>query len=222
MQNRFAPDILHRFVLAICLSAVGWQLPAEILSLNQGESIAIIGNTLADRMQHHGWLETYVQSTHADHHLTIRNLGFAGDEVNRRPRSQDFGTPDEWLTKVKADVVFCFFGYNEALRGEAGLGQFESDLRAMLDGMLDNKYNGKSPPRIVVFSPIAHENLNHHVLPDGSENNKKLALYTARMKSVCDAKGVLFCQLVWTDQATLCYGQPATHSEWNSFIGPWE
>ena len=34
-------------------------LPFEI---NPGDHICIIGNTLADRMQHDGWLETYLQA----------------------------------------------------------------------------------------------------------------------------------------------------------------
>ena len=32
---------------------------ADKLDLRQGDHICIIGNTLAERMQHDGWLETY-------------------------------------------------------------------------------------------------------------------------------------------------------------------
>ncbi|GIT30121.1 MAG: hypothetical protein Ct9H300mP1_21670 [Planctomycetaceae bacterium] len=58
------------------------------------------------------------------------------------------------MTKVKADVVFCFFGYNEALRGEPGLAGFRKDLGDMLSGMKGQKYNGKSAPQVIVFSPM--------------------------------------------------------------------
>ena len=92
----------------------------EGLTLKKGESIGIIGNTLADRMQHHGWLETYIQALHPNLDLTIRNLGYAADELKVRDRADNFGNPDQWLTKVKADVVFAFFGRNEALRGDEG------------------------------------------------------------------------------------------------------
>lgn len=163
--------------------------------LNKGDHIAVIGNTLADRMQHDGWLETYLQALHPDLELTFRNLGFSGDEVNRRPRSESFGDADQWLTKVKADVVFCFFGYNEALRGLSELSDFEKNLVEMIDQMRDQKYNGTSPPRLVVCSPIAHQNLYSPNLPDGSENNEKLAAYTDSMKKVCEEKGVAFVDL---------------------------
>ena len=35
---------------------------ADPLELHKGDHISIIGNTLADRMQHDGWLETMLQS----------------------------------------------------------------------------------------------------------------------------------------------------------------
>lgn len=167
----------------------------ERFELQPGDHVAYIGNTLADRMQHHAWLETYIHAMNPKHNLTFRNLAFPGDEVKTRVRSENFGSPDQWLTKVQADVVFCFFGYNEALRGEAGLESFRKELAETLDGMLAQQYQGESAPRIVVFSPIAHENLHSPHLPDGSANNKNLALYTSAMRDVCREKDVRFVDL---------------------------
>ena len=168
---------------------------AAEFELRKGDRICYIGNTLADRMQHHGWLETLIQAIHPELDISVRNLGFPGDEVKTRPRSASFGSPDEWLTKTKADVVFCFFGYNEALRGPDGLPEFETQLAEMLDGILAQKYNGQSQPRPVLFSPIAHEDLNDPLLPDGSQNNKHLALYTESMRRVAEQKSVRFVDL---------------------------
>src|SRR5437879_227540 len=91
---------------------------AEAFELKPGDHICIIGNTLADRMQHDGWLETYIQSRFPKHDLVFRNLGFSGDELTIRLRSADFGSPDQWLRKNKSDVVFAFFGYNESFDAE--------------------------------------------------------------------------------------------------------
>ncbi|MEO1993686.1 MAG: PVC-type heme-binding CxxCH protein, partial [Planctomycetaceae bacterium] len=165
------------------------------LKLQTGDHVCYIGNTLADRMQHHAWLETLIHALHPKHELTFRNLGFSADEVKTRPRSANFGSPDDWLAKTKADVVFCFFGYNESLRGAEGLAGFSNDLGQMIDGMRQQKYNGKSAPRLVVFSPIAHENLNSPHLPDGTENNKRIALYARAMQKVCEEKKVLYVDL---------------------------
>ena len=168
---------------------------AESLQLKKGDHVAYIGNTMADRMQHSAWLETYIHAMYPDLELTFRNLGYPGDELKLRPREDNFGSPDEWLTKVQANVVFAFFGYNEALKGPAGLDGFRKDLAETIDGMLSQKYDGKSAPRLVFFSPIAHENLKSPHLPDGSENNAKLALYTQAMKEVCASKNVFFVDL---------------------------
>ncbi len=167
-------------------------------ALQPNDHISIIGNTLAERMQYDGWLETMLQARFPKHELVVRNLGFSGDEINTRLRSKNFGTPDEWLsglaqpiggyednrfagTNTKADVVFAFFGYNESFAGQAGLEAFKKDLADWITHTLAQKYNGESAPRVVLFSPIAHEDLGNPDLPDGKENNERLALYTKAM-----------------------------------------
>src|SRR6266478_9025820 len=76
------------------------------LELKPGDHICIIGNSLAERMQHDGWLETLLYARFPKHNLVIRNLGYPGDEVagyldrpnlNFRMRSMDYGTADQWL-----------------------------------------------------------------------------------------------------------------------------
>ena len=199
MQNLKIPLCFLLFATgALPLLESGAKPPG--LEIHPADHICYIGNTMADRMQHHAWLETYLHALYPDYELTFRNLGFAGDELKTRPRSANFGSPDQWLSKCQADVIFCFFGYNEALRGEAGIASFETDLEELIDQMRSQQYNGKSPPRLVVFSPIAHENLRSQHLPDGVENNKKLALYRDIMEQVCDTKQVLFVDLFTATQ----------------------
>ncbi|MBT4692700.1 MAG: SGNH/GDSL hydrolase family protein, partial [Planctomycetaceae bacterium] len=168
---------------------------AQNLELPENANITIIGNTLADRMQHYPWLESYTQAMHPNHSLVFRNLGFSGDEVNARQRSANFGSADQWLTKTNADVVLCFFGYNEALRGADTVDAFSKNLAAMIDGMLAQKYNGTAAPTVVIFSPIAHEDLNSPHLPDGKQNNALLELFTQAMKQVCQQKSVRFVDI---------------------------
>ncbi|HEV2949482.1 MAG TPA: PVC-type heme-binding CxxCH protein, partial [Gemmataceae bacterium] len=146
-------------------------------------------------MQHHGWLETVIQSRFPEHHLVFRNLGFNGDELTIRLRSEGFGSPDEWLTRTKADVIFAFFGYNESFAGQQGLDKFKKDLDQFVKHTLGQKYNGKSSPRLVLFSPIAHENLHDRNLPDGHENNERLKLYSEAMAEVAKTNKVLFVDL---------------------------
>ncbi len=187
-----------------------WQ---QTFVLQPQTHICIIGNTLGERLQRDGWLEAMIQARFPKHELVFRNLAFSGDEVDTRLRSKNFGTPDEWLsglatpiggyednrlagTNTRADVVFAFFGYNESYAGQAGLDAFKKTLGGWLTHTLGQKYNGKSAPRVVLFSPIAHEDLGSPDLPDGKANNQRLEIYTKAMAEVARAHaGVVFVDL---------------------------
>src|SRR5262249_8817692 len=125
----------------------------------------------------------------------FRHLGFSGDELTIRLRSAGFGTPDQWLTTTRADVIFAFFGYNESFGAQAGLDKFKKDLDDFIKHTLRQRYNGKSAPRLVLFSPVAHENLHDRNLPDGSDNNRRLELYTNAMAQVAKTNHVVFVDL---------------------------
>lgn len=168
---------------------------AQNLELKKGDHIAIVGNTLADRMQHDGWFETRLQARFPESDLVIRNLGFSGDEITLRLRSANFGTPDAWLERVKANVIFAFFGYNESYAGEAGLKKFKADLASEIKHWQGKQYDGKSAPRVVIFSPIAFENTKNSNLPDGSAHNPRLKMYSDAMKEVATANNAQYVDL---------------------------
>jgi len=206
--------------LAVCALFFG-QLAAQAatptttlpLRLQPQDRIAIVGNTLAERMQHFGHFEALLQQRFPKHELVVRNLGFPGDELTMRLRSAGFGSPDDHLKFVEADVVFAFFGYNESYNGEPGLAKFKQALREFVHHTLAQKYNGTSAPRLVLFSPISHEDLRDPNLPDGKANNARLALYTSAMAEVAKAEGVGFVDLFTpTSQSNIFRGdtRPAT------------
>jgi putative heme-binding domain-containing protein len=169
--------------------------PAVKLQLRPGDHISFLGNTLAERMQHDGWLETLLQDRFPRHNLSFRNLGFSGDELTLRLRSAGFGSPDDWLSRTGTSVVFAFFGYNESFAGKEGLDQFKKDLDDFIKHTRSQKYDGKAAPRLVLFSPIAHEDLRDRNLPDGKANNVRLALYTTAIAEVARANKVPFVDL---------------------------
>ncbi len=171
---------------------------APAIELRKGDHVSLVGNTLAERMQHAGWLETLLQARFPDRELVIRNLGYSGDELTLRLRSEGFGSPDDHLRRTETDVVLAFFGANEAHAGPAGLPKFKTDLAEYLRHLRGQKFNEDSTPRVVLFSPIAHEDLRDPHLPDGAAHNAHLALYTAAMAEVAKAEGVPFVDLFAT------------------------
>ena len=98
------------------------------MKLQPGDRIAVLGGGLADRMQHDGWLETFLQARFPEHRLVVRHLGFTGDELTVRFRSTNFGSPEDWLNRTQATVVFAFFGYNESFRDLQGIEEFKKNL----------------------------------------------------------------------------------------------
>ena len=164
-------------------------------AFQKGDKICLIGNSLSERMQHDGWMETLIQRETPQLQLSFRNLSVCGDEVAKRPRSENVPNSEALLTLCKPDVVFCFFGYNESFQGQPGLEKFKNDYAAMIENYKAKNFNGKNSLRFVLFSPIAQENLHNNLLPDGSANNNRLALYANAIKEVAEAKKETYVDL---------------------------
>jgi glucose/arabinose dehydrogenase/azurin len=184
------------------------------LELRSGDHIALIGNTLPDRFQHSGWLESFIYLGHPNLDLVIRNLAVAGDEVKIRHRPQGFGSPDDWLKKTQADVIFAFFGFNESFHGTDGLAQFKADLDEFLNHTAGQNYSGKGSPRVVLFSPIANEKHPDPNFADPTTNNANITLYVRAMREVAAQHGALFVDLFTPSQKLFAdaaaKGQPLT------------
>jgi len=187
--------------------------PPAKLDVAKGDHIAIVGNALAERMQHSGWFEALAQKAFAEQELTFRNLGFATDEVNARQRSENFGSPEEWLKKTGADVVFAMFGFNESFAGYEGLEKFKAELVKFIQATKAANYSGRGNARLVLFSPIAQEKVPDPNLPDPAANNTNIQNYTAAMAEVAKANDVQFVDLFSASQDLYKTAkQPLTHN----------
>ncbi len=164
-------------------------------AFQQGDVVAILGNGLPDRMQHDGWMETLLQSSLRDKQVRFRNMSASGDRPDSFPRSKGATSMTEYLQHVKADVVFAFFGYNESYGGVEKAGEYQKKLVAFVKKTRGSKANGKSFPRIVLFSPIAHENMQNPNVPDGKAHNIELEAYTKATEAAAKEAGVAFVDL---------------------------
>jgi putative membrane-bound dehydrogenase-like protein len=173
-------------LVAVCLAA-----PVE---LKQGDHICLVGNALAERMQHHNYWETLLHQRFPNLNLTVRNLAFPGDEPYERIRSENFGDPDQHLKHSQASVVVYFFGFNESFAGESGLKRFTDDMTRLVKETQGKDY-GNGNPRVVLVSPIAFENLHDPNLPDGSEHNARLAIYSEALAKVAETTGAGFADV---------------------------
>jgi glucose/arabinose dehydrogenase/mono/diheme cytochrome c family protein len=104
-----------------------------------------------------------------------------------------FETPDEWLSRLKTDIVIAFFGYLESFQGPDGIANYKAELQAFIDHTLSQKYNGTAAPQLALVSPIAFEDLSATIdVPNGKKENKNLALYAAAMEEVALANNISF------------------------------
>jgi mono/diheme cytochrome c family protein/glucose/arabinose dehydrogenase len=194
--------------------------PQIVAPPSKGERIVLIGNGLAERDVYYHRIETELALRYPEHNLFFRNLGHVGDTPGFRPHPSRasqwafpgaekfnpglnvhkgqgfFPTPDQWLTHLKADTLFAFFGYNESFDGPTKVANFEAELSAWVQHTLSKAYNGSTAPRIVLVSPIAFENQSaKRDLPNGEKENAHLALYSAAIASVAKKHGLTFIDL---------------------------
>jgi len=188
------------------------------LQVRENDHLVLIGNNLGSRMMNFGFFETEVQLRYPDSMLVIRNMcdggntpgfrphsgrespwAFEGasafyDELTKNSGSQGhFETPDQWLTRLEADIIVAFFGFNESYRGAEGVENYKEELQAFIDHTLSQKYNGTESPRLALVSPIAFEDLSGIMdVPDGTQGNSNLSLYTEAMREVAANKQVMF------------------------------
>ena len=194
--------------------------PQKVAPPQKGERVVFIGNGLAERDVYYSRMETEFHLRYPALGLSVRNMGRPGDTAGFRPhparKSQwafpgaekfhpelaqhngkgFYSTPDQWLTHLKADTIFAFFGYNESFDGPDRVANYEAELEAFVKHTLTKAYNGAAAPRLVLVSPIAFEDLSaKRDLPNGKKENANLALYTAVMERVAKKNGLTFADL---------------------------
>ncbi|MEO1529274.1 MAG: SGNH/GDSL hydrolase family protein [Planctomycetota bacterium] len=167
--------------------------------IRPGDRIAIIGNTFADQLRIHGYLETLLLQHTIDDPVSIRNLGWGGDMLSARDRPTGFPTEESTLTAHKTDVIIACFGLGESFGGERGIDDFKAQLRSLITSHSGKKYNGKSDVRLILVSPIACEDRGKFT-PQRMKRNEDLAAYASAMREVAGESNVPFVDLFETSR----------------------
>lgn len=218
-RSRIVASVLSVFCLAPLLFAPAQA--ADKLKIEKGDHIVLLGSGMASRMMHFNHFETELYLRFPDADLVIRNMGDEGNTPGFRPHPSrnyeeqfafpgakglvnpafltnskpqgHFETPDQWLSRLGADTIIAFFGFNSSFEGPEGLERYKKELEAFLVHTLAQKYNGESAPQLALVSPTAFENLSGtYDVPDGKKENENLELYTAASKEIAEKNKVLF------------------------------
>lgn len=188
--------LCYGFALAVITTVLSCRQETEVWPFKPipESNIVVIGNSFAEGLQRSNYFETLLHLSFPEHHLRVRNLGWSADEVTLRPRPLNFGTLHEHLHQQQADVIIACFGMNESFKGRDSLAAFKEDLQVFLSGLRAHSHNGKTPPQIILVSPIAHEKLGGF-LPDPTDHNKDLKAYTRGMREVARSLDIPFIDL---------------------------
>ncbi len=180
-----------RALLALILLAAA--PGAFAVEFHSNDRVVFLGNTFADRLRLHSYLETSLLLYYPKLNLTFRDLGWPADEVALRPRPLNFGDIHQHLGEQKADVIFLFYGANESFKGKDGLEKFTQEYEALIREVLGHQYNGRSAPRVVLVSPIPQERLERQ--PDVTKRNEAIALYADAIKNLASANELGYVDL---------------------------
>jgi hypothetical protein len=113
-----------------------------------------------------------------------------GGFLAQRTQRGIFETEDQWLSRLKADVIIAFFGYNESFAGPAGLDNYKAELDAFVKHTLGQKYNGAAAPQLALVSPVAFRRPFRPARPARRQKGERnLKLYTKAMRKWPPATG---------------------------------
>ena len=170
------------------------RLPFEVLD---GERIAFLGNSTAERMSLFGHFESLLHQRFPGKHLVVRNFARPADEVGNRQRPGDYTQLDDPVAAFGADTYLLFFGFNESFAGPGGVATFTADYEKLLDELASQypRDDTKAAPRFVIVSPIAVEASGSPYLPDAEAQNDSLARYRDAAKAVAEKRGLAFVDL---------------------------
>jgi lysophospholipase L1-like esterase len=192
------PYLIGLSSIMATMAAQGDESPRFVL--NDGDRIVLVGDTLIERDQRYGYLETMLTLQNPDKDLTFRNLGWSGDTVSGLSRA-GFDPPEagyrqliEQVLAAKPTVLIVGYGMADSFDGEAGLSRFVAGLNRLLDAVAATR------ARVVLLSPIAHARLGAP-WPDPSAHNAMLERHGRSIAEVARSRGAWFIDLYGPSRA---------------------
>lgn len=152
----------------------------------ESERIALVGGSLAERMNLFGYFESLLHLRFPQKELVFRNFGWPADEVSNQQRPDNYTTIDDPLVEFGPELFICFFGFNEHFAGDSPdvISKFQQDYRRWVEKKRVEFDKPDRPVRFIFVSPIAFENKNNPLLPSGQGNNFFLLNYVEAIEEL--------------------------------------
>ncbi|MBK1881606.1 c-type cytochrome [Luteolibacter pohnpeiensis] len=157
-----------------------------------GARIAMVGGSLAGRMDLFGEFESRIHAKFPDRKYVIRNFARPADEVEKRLRPSDYTALDDPLSVFGPEWFLCFHGYNESFAGADGVEEYVKGYHKFLDETGDRHLVNGRRPKFVLISPTAFEATGSKYLPDADSENQRIKLYVDATRRVAEERGIPF------------------------------
>jgi len=166
-----------------------------------GDRVMLLGDTFLELEGSRGFIEHRITAAHPGLALTFRNLSWSADLPTGESRASfDWHRGDVHfrtnllgqIQAVKPTVALIGYGMAASFGGPSGLAKFESDLDLLIEGI-----QAQSKPagvRLVLLSPIRHEDLGAPLPPPGP-HNQDLKAYAHAVGRVATKRGARFVDL---------------------------
>lgn len=167
---------------------------AEPLTIKNGDRIALVGATFIERDLRYGTIETLMTAHFPEYDLTFRNLGWSGDNVFGIARAsfdsvlKGYERLINQVNEAKPSVVLMSYGQNESFKGKAGLDEFITQYKKLLDDLASTN------ARFVLISPTLQENMGAP-LPDPAAHNADVRLYTKAIAKLASDRNLPFVDM---------------------------
>ena len=160
---------------------------AQKFEFRDGDRVVFLGDTMMEREQKQGYIETILTSRLQGKKVIFRNLAWSADTVLGESRAS-FDPPEmgferlkEQLEAIKPTVAFLANGMAESFKGEAGLEKIKADIRKLMDTI--REISKPETVRFAIVTPLMHEPLGAP-LPNPDAHNAQLRLYAQALRDV--------------------------------------
>lgn len=177
----------------LCVATMGAAPVGEPL-LRDGDRVVLVGDTLIERAQSYGYLETALTSRHPGQDIRFRNVGWSADTTTGLSRTY-FDAPAEGKRRLLEDIrsnkpTVLIFGYgmSESFAGQGGLPIFRQNYNQLLDETT------AGVRRVILLSPIQQEQPSA-ALPDPQPRNQQLTHYSAAIGEIAGSREATYLDL---------------------------
>ena len=179
----------------VTLFATTFSQAQDSWQLDENDIVVLMGGTNMVHLQQAGHFESILTHAFATQRLKFRDLAWEADtvfhqgSVIERWRKDGFGSRDDQLKRVDANVIIAQFGQLESMAGPSGLDRFAKAYEELIESFQ------KQARLVVLVTPTPFEKPANALIPDLSQQNANLALYINTIKTIATKRKLILVDL---------------------------